>query len=417
MNKLELFIENFEIIKKEHIVFNKGLTLITGESRNGKSAIFRALKYLLLNPSGSQNKIRIGTDCAKVRMLYNGNDITWVRTKKESMYIINGEEYKKVGNSNLFKLLQDTGFTYDGNKNKCYNIEGIKEILFPYGLTNSELFKLFENIFSVSDSAKIFQAYKQEEDLLSSEIKEKEIEFQRNKDKIILIEDLQKSVKKENLERVRDNLIKLNKDFSKVSISIEAVEETVNYLNIIEDTTEVEVRPYDILNEYVEVVKSLRELKEIYYYCKIIGGENKEEIISFDSLIEYGKILSALIELEEIENQFQIDLIPIEEISLKILNKYILLKNALGELKSLSNYCKIVKQQDKIDLVETISDKYIEVVKSIKLVEEIESDIESCTRNENILDKKIFDTDVKLKEYEKYRCDKCGQLLVGNSCE
>ena len=44
---LELFIDNFVIIKKNHIFFEDGFNVLTGETGSGKSLILKAINLAL----------------------------------------------------------------------------------------------------------------------------------------------------------------------------------------------------------------------------------------------------------------------------------------------------------------------------------------------------------------------------------
>ena len=92
-NELKLSLENFQSITHGELIFHTGTTVIVGQSNSGKTATFRGLKACLSNPSGSQRFIKNGTKQAVVTLEYNGNQISWRRTPKESTYQINGETY------------------------------------------------------------------------------------------------------------------------------------------------------------------------------------------------------------------------------------------------------------------------------------------------------------------------------------
>ena len=158
-NTFRVDLENFQSISKASLEFVQGINIIVGQSNSGKSAILRAVKGSVLNPSGSQKYIKNKTKGFKVNINYAGNNIEWSR-EKSPKYIVNGEEYKKTGNSNLTDLVDNSGFVLDEDKN-LMNIESELELPFPFDKSNSELFKLFEkNIFCVSDSTAIVKLIK-----------------------------------------------------------------------------------------------------------------------------------------------------------------------------------------------------------------------------------------------------------------
>ena len=168
-NELKLSLENFQSISKGELIFHTGTTVIIGQSNSGKSATFRALKACLMNPTGSQRFIKKGTKSSSVALEYNGNQIIWKRTPKESSYIINGEEYLKTGKSNAFKIIEDTGFAVDSN-DTIMNIEEELQLPFPFGMSKADLFKLYENVFCISDSAIILKSARASEDKVKADI-------------------------------------------------------------------------------------------------------------------------------------------------------------------------------------------------------------------------------------------------------
>ena len=153
-NTLQLHLENFQAISDMDLAFDEGINIIAGQSNSSKTSILRAIEVLLRNQSGSADFIKYGEKECLVNMKYLGNDITWSRTKKDIVYEINGEKYLKVGNTDLFHLLERNGFVIDP-QDELSNLEDEWTLPFPFYKSSSELFKLFENIFSVSDSAKI----------------------------------------------------------------------------------------------------------------------------------------------------------------------------------------------------------------------------------------------------------------------
>ena len=194
MNELKLILHNFQSITDGELTFKTGLNFIIGQSNSGKSATFRALKACLANPSGSQRFIKKGSKKAEVTLLYNGNEILWERTPKESSYIINGEEFVKTGSSDAFKILNDdTGFNKDFN-NTIMNIEEELQIPFPFGINKFDLFKLYENVFCVSDSALILKSAKEHEDEIKGELSTIELELNKNKVKKEAVKSFKNSV-------------------------------------------------------------------------------------------------------------------------------------------------------------------------------------------------------------------------------
>ena len=70
-----LSIKNFAIIKEMKIPFNKGLTVITGETGSGKSIILAALG-MSIGGKSDKYMIRNGEEKSEIETCFNKNIIT-----------------------------------------------------------------------------------------------------------------------------------------------------------------------------------------------------------------------------------------------------------------------------------------------------------------------------------------------------
>jgi DNA repair ATPase RecN len=95
---MKITIVGYQSIKKEITLEVKGLTVITGESNIGKSAIVRSVIALLQNQRGS-GFITKGADKAKVTIENLGHTVTWEKSAKNTSYTIDGEVHLKAGSS------------------------------------------------------------------------------------------------------------------------------------------------------------------------------------------------------------------------------------------------------------------------------------------------------------------------------
>jgi len=69
----ELKIKNFVLIDEAHLVFDRGLTVLTGETGAGKSLLVKAFR-MLLGERGGQNLIKPGAEFAEVEALIFGGE-------------------------------------------------------------------------------------------------------------------------------------------------------------------------------------------------------------------------------------------------------------------------------------------------------------------------------------------------------
>lgn len=207
MNTFKIYLDNFQSISSGELEFTTGQNFIIGQSNSGKTATFRAIKACLLNPKGSQRFIKKGHKQSNVTIEYNGNTISWKRTPKESSYTINGEEYIKTGSSNAFKILEgNTGFALGLGNSNIMNIEGEFDVPFPFDLSSTDLFKLFENIFCISDSAVILKSAKEHEDKTKKEIEVIETDILKNDRKLKALEEFKNEVDIDRLIKYKELL-------------------------------------------------------------------------------------------------------------------------------------------------------------------------------------------------------------------
>lgn len=91
----KLLLRNFQCHGKLQIELDPKITVITGNTDRGKSAIIRALRWLVFNRPNSSSFIKKGTKHCRVSVLVDGEKL--VRDKgKENKYSIGDKEFKAV---------------------------------------------------------------------------------------------------------------------------------------------------------------------------------------------------------------------------------------------------------------------------------------------------------------------------------
>jgi DNA repair protein SbcC/Rad50 len=100
-----LRIENFQSHELTEMAFDDGLNVIVGASDHGKSAVIRALRWLLFNEPRGSDFIRVGASQCRVSIeLVDGSRVTRERTASKNRYIVvksDGTEqiYEGFGNT------------------------------------------------------------------------------------------------------------------------------------------------------------------------------------------------------------------------------------------------------------------------------------------------------------------------------
>lgn len=349
-NELKLSLENFQSISKGELIFHTGTNVIIGQSNSGKSATFRALKTCLSNPSGSQRFIKKGTSHSSVMLEYNGNQIIWKRTPKESSYIINGETYLKTGKSSALKLVEDTGFTIDSN-DTIMNIEEELQLPFPFGMSDSDLFKLYENVFCISDSAIILKAAKGVEDSTKTEITTLDNDILKNDNKVKELLEFQKTVDIEKLKKMKKYLENKNNKVLNLKDGLPIIKKALK----VQDLTVKEKEFSNLLPLYLEnrdlkrTISQLKQLHTLNKHLKDIILPTEISLNEYKELRELNKTVKVLKDIEDFK-------VPVNSFESK-LQEYENLKSYLKEIKEIKKEIK-ERKEALINLKERI--KHIE---------------------------------------------------------
>lgn len=108
----ELHIKNFQSHKETHLKFSAGLNVIVGQSDSGKSAILRALGWVVWNrPTGVAFRSHwADKDHVEVELkLIDGTSIKRVRGTNTNRYILNGSTFNAIGNDVPEEIRKATG--------------------------------------------------------------------------------------------------------------------------------------------------------------------------------------------------------------------------------------------------------------------------------------------------------------------
>lgn len=108
LKSLKLY--NFQAHRKRLLTFDPGITTIKGRTDAGKSAILRALRWLMLNDMGGEDFISWGEREAVVILELEHNEIAAkvVRRKgPENVYKLNGNVFKAFGAGKVPDLIEE----------------------------------------------------------------------------------------------------------------------------------------------------------------------------------------------------------------------------------------------------------------------------------------------------------------------
>lgn len=145
--------------------------MIVGPSASGKSSILRAFRTLIQNQGNSKSYIKRDSDKAVVVFqVGEAVPVRWERHKREGVvYTIGDQRYEKVGRSKLEDFTKDFDIVIDDD-GQILQLHDEWSTLFPFGLTATQVFKIFEKMLRISDSVSVFKCIKSDQSDLHSKI-------------------------------------------------------------------------------------------------------------------------------------------------------------------------------------------------------------------------------------------------------
>lgn len=369
----ELFINNFVIIKRDHLFFDKGFNVFTGETGSGKSLILDAINIVL---GKRANKDVIG----------KFDDKTII----EAVFVVD---------KNTLKKLESKDITFDDNKliitrtisqqsssirlnNRATNLSLVKEIspllIDIYKQGDSNVFMDKDNYLNIIDS------------------------YKKNDESILLIKEIK------NLYNEKYKLIKKFENFDLSQEEVSREKELINYQ--IDDIEQIDLENIDEESIYQEFKKlnSITELRE--------NIEKSEELISsFD--YNQGTISSLLASLSSNLSEFSSIDDRIDEVNQKIETVIDLINEVYSDLESYKDtldqnperlYELEMINQKLFDLkrkygnnIEDILKYYQKITLRLKELEKV-SELKKNIKNDiQKIDSKLYEKSKKLSEIRK----------------
>ena len=234
-------------IRNAEVDFELGkLVCICGESHQGKSALFYTLLAGLTNSPDFKrfinNEALKEYSKAFEQISLIDDDNNWFQVEAGTNYLhyrTNDAKYEKVGRKNIFELTQNSikGFLYDPEDSRqIMNIQGEDDGLFPIDRSDSQIFKTYERLLSLSCTEDILRTIKLDVDDIDIKIADYSSSIQKSTSSISKIETILDSKETKNFIDNLDNVNNAYKQFKTIK---------VNYNNIIK------------MNAYIEQVGQL----------------------------------------------------------------------------------------------------------------------------------------------------------------
>lgn len=292
---MKVTLNDFQILKGEtELEFPNGITVLVGSNASGKSSIFYAIQNALTNPNGVSECINNESNKTSVRIENNNSDITWVKTQTSSEYINNKTQEHFVKASKLdSRDIADLGFYFD-NKNKVINIHDEWCVLFPFGESDTDMFRLFEDIFNISCSFQIIDEMKKDEQFIKTAITSSQSCISSLQSKKTVLHDIKDRIKesdisehinrinnsKELVSALQDDFTAFSRNYLLTQIKLPQVYDTNRLSNVVDDynTINSDYNHYYKDNQIKNIRLSIQEynldrLKDLSYELVSLNKE------------------------------------------------------------------------------------------------------------------------------------------------
>jgi len=360
---MKLKIKNFQLISEAELEFPIGITAIIGPSNSGKTSTIRAIYSLLKNPPEAKSFIKHGKDKAEVEIETDRMKVKWTRTPKESTYEIDGVAHQKVGRTDLFELVPDNDFYLDED-GSIVNIQDEWSSLFPFDRTDSQVYKLFEDIFAMNenDSTAVMKKIKEDESETKRKIADMNSKLIINEDRLSKINSFINSYSEKDLSAMRDKLQFMLQEYQGLDNDCNNI---LACLRIISDISKIKREEFDfsIINKYTELDKDVSLLEDCIL---IVNREVLYKEFDFSIVSEYTELDKDTNKLVDLFKSLSIDIPEDPKFDFNIIRQY-------QELdKDCENLISILKE------VRDMSEEEKEIQKNlIELKEQLDS-METC---------------------------------------
>lgn len=214
---MKISYENVASIRNATVDFEPGkLICIVGETNQGKSA----LEYTFVDAFTDSSKLKrwINNDAlkedpkavAKISFVDDNGD--WYQAEAgtgHTNYRVNKIKYEKPGRKSIFDLIkgQIPGLLYDPDDTRLImNVQDEDSGLFPIDRPDTQIFKTYERLLSLSCTEDILRTIKLDTDELDFKISNMSSASQKSKEQIVKIEDALKTLDETKINELLSNL-------------------------------------------------------------------------------------------------------------------------------------------------------------------------------------------------------------------
>ena len=284
MNLTKLILHNFQSHQNTTINFHPGMNVIVGSSDEGKSAVIRALAAVLQNDVNT-SYVRHGEDCFEVTAEFDdGSSITRIKGAKVNKYIVNGEEFERLGDSMPKKVVEVLGnasvFIDDNEIPVTISKQGVEPFLLSESApVRAKMLGMISGLDVIDRALREMQkdANQTDKDIKIAEgiLNQQEKELKDVRDELLIKEPmylaLDEAVKSYYVDsQKRDVLTALRHDLGFLDVDIEAAKSTMLVLDVVVNSIS-----FDRLLRAQEKWNRLLSLREHYRQVEISVAQLK----------------------------------------------------------------------------------------------------------------------------------------------
>ena len=179
-----LRIKNFQKFGKMLLEFSPTLTTIIGSSDSGKSSLFRALQWVVLNRPTGVGFVKHGATDTRVRLTTDRHRIERSRIASDNAYFLDGKKYKSFSTSVPEDLQNALGMT-------SLNFQSQHEPLFWFSLNPSALSTEINRLVDLESIDYVNKKLRAKERAVSLEIEKKQESLAANAKELRAIEGIE----------------------------------------------------------------------------------------------------------------------------------------------------------------------------------------------------------------------------------
>lgn len=274
-----ILIRNFQSHELTEIKFHKGINLFIGESDAGKSAIIRALNWVINNrPAGDSFRSRWGGK-TKVSLVADGESVQRVKKGKENSYFCSGEKYEAF-KSEVPKYVKEKLFINPVNLQKQMDSH------FLFSLSSAEISRYLNKIVSLDSidtiTANAKKMLKDETEKLKYE-RERGGKLREEIKSLSWVKDISK--KMERIERLKGKLFDISERFENLKSLTDSCKRKRNELRDILRKIK-EIPDVDKVIKQGEGIKKLKNRIILLSDLALHIREYHERITRLDSMIK-----------------------------------------------------------------------------------------------------------------------------------